>query len=77
MPLHFLVNIAPASNIETTDTIFTPEIPLFQRPLSVTNHGSSAWALSYKIETKSETGEDEIYFMKVGFSPRKLNFLIQ
>ncbi|KFX96456.1 hypothetical protein V490_03340 [Pseudogymnoascus sp. VKM F-3557] len=41
------------------------EIPLFQRPLSVTNHGSSAWALSYKIETKDDAGEDEIYFMKV------------
>jgi hypothetical protein len=62
--------------LETTDIFLAAEIPLFQRPLSVTNHGSSAWALSYKIETKDDAGEDEIYFMKVGFCFKMYNLLI-
>ena len=43
------------------------EIPLFQRPLSINSHGSSAWARSYRIDIKDDEGEDESYFMKVIF----------
>ena len=43
------------------------EIPLFQRPLSINSHGSSAWARSYRIDIKNDEGEDESYFMKVIF----------
>ncbi|PKY00545.1 hypothetical protein P168DRAFT_299936 [Aspergillus campestris IBT 28561] len=40
------------------------EIPLFNRPLTLTNHGSSAWAHSYRIDLEVED-RTESYFMKV------------
>jgi len=33
--------------------------------LSVADHGSSAWAQSYRIDTVNDDGGDESYFMKV------------
>lgn len=41
------------------------DIPLFQGPIVVETHGSSAWARSYKISVQSTNGDNDTYFMKV------------
>ena len=51
--------------ITTDGFTLTLEIPLFQRPVDVISHGSSAWARSYRIDIQNDEGEDESYFMKV------------
>ena len=42
------------------------DIPIFQGPVEVETHGSSAWARSYKISVESTNGDIDTYFMKVG-----------
>ncbi|KAL4970911.1 NADP-dependent oxidoreductase domain-containing protein [Aspergillus stella-maris] len=46
------------------DALILSEIPFFNRPLTVTSHGSSAWAFSYRIDV-CDNAIWESFFMKV------------
>lgn len=57
-------------------SLFTfTEIPLFDCPLNLTNHGSSAWAYSYRIDVENED-QMESYFMKVNFLKKIFPFAL-
>ncbi|KAG4424638.1 hypothetical protein IFR04_002171 [Cadophora malorum] len=48
-----------------TAEVIQSDVPSLKNPLSVADHGSSAWAQSYRIDTVNDDGGDESYFMKV------------
>ncbi|KAL4993331.1 hypothetical protein BDV10DRAFT_199696 [Aspergillus recurvatus] len=62
------VRLAPTIFEPCSFAHFSPtEIPFFNRPLTVTSHGSPAWAYSYRIDV-GDNANRESFFMKMSFA---------